>query len=201
MLYGGTALALHLGHRDSYAFTRLADLFVKRIDFDFFSNVPFDPDNLLSLPLLREAVVLEKAANTLTVSVDRNGPVKLSFFGVPKLKRIRAPHIVSDNQLQIASLLDIAGTKAALVQKRAEAKDYLDIDALLTTGGITLVQLLASGIAIYGEHFNPEITLKALCYFEEEGLRSLSTELKQRLVIAVRAVDLDQLPDITVELR
>jgi len=95
------------------------------IDFDFFSNILFDPDDLLSLPLLREAVVLEKAANTLTVSVDRNGPVKLSFFGVPKLKRIRAPHIASDNQLHIASLLDIAGTKAAVVQKRAEAKDYL----------------------------------------------------------------------------
>lgn len=30
-LYGGTALALRLGHRAS-------------VDFDFFSNQPFDPD-------------------------------------------------------------------------------------------------------------------------------------------------------------
>lgn len=32
MLYGGTALALYLGHRTS-------------VDFDFFSNASFDPDD------------------------------------------------------------------------------------------------------------------------------------------------------------
>jgi Nucleotidyl transferase AbiEii toxin, Type IV TA system len=184
VLYRGTALALHLGHRDS-------------IDFDFFSATSFDPDKLLELPLLKNAVVLEKAANTLTVRVDRQGSVKLSFFGVPKLKRLREPHIASANQVQIASLLDLAGTKAAVVQKRAEAKDYIDIDALLSVGGVKLPLLLAAGMAIYGEGFNPEITLKALCYFEEETLSSLNIALKNRLVAAVKAVDLDHLPSIT----
>ena len=79
VLYGGTALALHLGHRDS-------------VDFDLFSDVGFDPDLLSTLPLLEGAPILEKASNTLTVRVDRQGPVKLSFFGVPKLKRLRRPH-------------------------------------------------------------------------------------------------------------
>jgi hypothetical protein len=32
--------------------------------------------------------------------------------------------------LQIASLLDLAGTKINVVQLRAEAKDYRDIDAI-----------------------------------------------------------------------
>jgi Nucleotidyl transferase AbiEii toxin, Type IV TA system len=186
VLYGGTALALHLGHRDS-------------IDFDFFSNTSFDPDKLLESPLLTGAVVLEKATNTLTVRVDRNGSVKLSFFGVPKLKKLRAPHIASDNHVQIASILDLAGTKAAVVQKRAEAKDYVDIDALLSVDGMTLSLLLAAGLAIYGEGFNPEITLKALCYFEEETLSSLDTILKKRLIAHVQAVDLDRLPTITSE--
>jgi hypothetical protein len=184
VLCGGTALALHLGHRNS-------------IDFDFFSSKPFDPDGLLELPLLGQAVVLEKAANTLTVRVNRHGSVKLSFFGVPKLKKLRDPHIALDNQLQVASILDLAGTKAAVVQKRAEAKDYIDIDALLGVDGVTLSLLLAAGMAIYGPGFNPEITLKALCYFEEESLSSLDTACKQRLVAAVRAVDLDQLPSVT----
>jgi hypothetical protein len=186
VLYGGTALALHLGHRDS-------------IDFDFFSNHSFDPDTLLALPLLKEAVILEKAENTLTVRVDRDGFVKLSFFGVPKLGRLRAPLIASDNHLQIASLLDIAGTKAAVIQKRAEAKDYIDIDALLSVEGMTLGHALAAGIAIYGAGFNPEITLKALCYFEEESLRILDDALKQRLITHVQAVNLDQPPNLEGE--
>jgi hypothetical protein len=42
-LYGGTALALRLGHRVS-------------ADFDFFSNQPFDPDRLArSVPYLAKA--------------------------------------------------------------------------------------------------------------------------------------------------
>jgi hypothetical protein len=186
VLYGGTALALHLGHRDS-------------IDFYFFSDVGFDPDLLSTLPLLEGATVLEKAANTLTVRVERKGSVKLSFFGVPKLKRLRRPHISEDNQLRISSLLDLAGTKAAVVQKRAEVRDYIDIDALLTVGGMTLGQLLAAGIGIYGEGFNPEITLKALCYFDEKELRDLDSSIKGRLIRAVQAVDLDRLPQITAE--
>jgi hypothetical protein len=186
VLYGGTALALHLGHRDS-------------IDFYFFSDVGFDPDLLSTLPLLEGATVLEKAANTLTVRVERKGSVKLSFFGVPKLKMLRRPHISEDNQLRISSLLDLAGTKAAVVQKRAEVRDYIDIDALLTVGGMTLGQLLAAGIGIYGEGFNPEITLKALCYFDEKELRDLDSSIKGRLIRAVQAVDLDRLPQITAE--
>ena len=35
---------------------------------------------------------------------------------------------------QMAALLDLAGTKASVVQVRAEAKDYLDLDALFTDG-------------------------------------------------------------------
>ena len=37
---------------------------------------------------------------------------------------------VEGKNLHVASLLDLAATKVAVVQKRAEAKDYLDIDVL-----------------------------------------------------------------------
>jgi len=181
-LYGGTALALHLGHRES-------------IDFDFFGALHFDSDEILSLELLRGATILEKAPQTLTVGVDRDGWVKLSFFGVPNLPLLRPPLITPDNQLRVASLLDIAGTKVAVVQKRAEAKDYIDIDALITSG-IELRTMLAAGQALYGNKFAPESALKALCYFEEESLASLPTDMKVRLVKAVQSVDLDSLPSI-----
>ncbi|MDP9052828.1 MAG: hypothetical protein M3N93_00775 [Acidobacteriota bacterium] len=73
------------------------------------------------------------------------------------------PEQVRDMPLHIASLLDIAGTRAAVVQKRAEVKDYLDIDALLQQG-IDLPTVLAAGMVVYGRPFNPLITLKALSF-------------------------------------
>jgi hypothetical protein len=122
--------------------------------------------------------------------------VKVSFFGVPNLPRLSAPHIIADNGLQIASLLDLAGTKASVVQVRAEAKDYFDIDALLQLGRIGLPTALAAAQELYGPTFNPEITLKALSYFDDGNLRVLPEEIKSRLVAAAREVDLEHLPDI-----
>ena len=99
VLYVGTALALHLGHRDS-------------IDFDFFGNRPLDISRLeTGVSFLSGAKVVQREKNTLSAIVDRDGPVKVSFFGVPNLPRSSAPHIAADNGLQIASLLDLAGTK------------------------------------------------------------------------------------------
>lgn len=183
-LYGGTAIALHFGHRQS-------------IDFDFFGWNAFAPLDLASsLRLLKGGVVIQTAPNTLTMLIDRDGPVKISFFGVPRLKKIKQPHIASDNGLQIASLLDLAGTKVAVVQQRAETKDYIDIDAILADGQIDLSLALAAAQIIYGSVFSPQNALKALTYFDEPQLQNLPQELKQRLVNAVRSVDLDRLPKI-----
>ncbi|MDR3700615.1 MAG: nucleotidyl transferase AbiEii/AbiGii toxin family protein [Candidatus Sulfopaludibacter sp.] len=68
-LYGGTALTLRLGHRTS-------------VDFDFFSNAPFDPEQLASMvPYLKDAERIQVAHNTLTCRVDRAGSVLVWFFG------------------------------------------------------------------------------------------------------------------------
>ena len=184
VLYGGTALALRLGHRNS-------------VDFDFFGNRPLNIPALESgLAFLRGAKVIQREPNTLSAIVDRGGPVKVSFFGVPNLPRLMPPDIVADNGLQIASLMDLAGTKASVVQVRAEAKDYMDIDALLSLGKVDLPLALAAAQSLYGPAFNPEITLKALSYFDDGNLRDLPDQLKDRLAAAVRDVDLDRLPSV-----
>ena len=126
--------------------------------------------------------------------VDRGEPVKVSFFGVPKLPRLAQPHVVKANNLKVASLLDLAGTKASVIQVRAEAKDYLDMDALLTSGNINLATALSAAQMLYGPGFNPEVTLKALSFFDDGNLQALPKDLRQRLVDAVRQVDLDHLP-------
>lgn len=103
--------------------------------------------------------------------------------------------VAPDNGLQVASLVDLFATKVSVVQMRAEAKDYIDIDALLTDGRIDLPAALAAARAIYGTQFNPQSTLKALSYFEDGNLRRLSQPIRDRLAKAARDVDLDRLPD------
>ncbi len=186
VLYGGTAIALHLGHRQS-------------VDFDFFGRHALDPTRLLlDLAFLAGATITQREPSTLGCIVDRGGPVRLSFFGLPKLPRLRPPLVARDNGLQIASLLDLSGTKASVVQLRAEAKDYIDIDALLADGRIDLPTALASAGALYGPLFSPQITLKALSYFEDGNTATLPDALKRRLASAAAAVDLDRLPEIGV---
>jgi hypothetical protein len=178
-LYGGTALTLRLGHRTS-------------VDFDFFLNAPFDPERLAStLPYLKGAERVRMAPDTLTCRVDRGGAVLVSFFGGLGLGQVAERDEVQGMALYVASLLDIAGTKMAVVQKRAEAKDYLDIDALLRHG-VELPTALAAGSVVYGRSFNPLITLKAIGFFDDVPM--LSAEVRERLGAAVAAVDVTKLP-------
>jgi hypothetical protein len=184
VLCGGTAVALQLGHRSS-------------LDFDFLSGHEFDPDDLIrNLSILRDARVSQKAASTLTCIADRGGPVKVSFFGTPSIQLIETPHVASDNHLRIASLVDLAGMKAAVVQKRAEAKDYVDLDAIMENTEIDLPTALSAARLLYGNAFNPELTLKSLSYFGDGSLPTLSPEIRGRLAKAVAAVDLTHLPPV-----
>lgn len=181
VLYGGTALALRLGHRQSQ-------------DFDFFSNKPFQPTSLReSIPYLKHAEMTQFQDNTLTAIVDRNGPVKLSFFGSLGIKRVQDPDIVEENGVQIASMLDLFASKLKTVQVRAEAKDYRDIAGTLNAG-LTLAEGLSAAVAIYGKEFNGALSLKALTFFEDGDLPSLTPEMRKKLLGAATSVNLKQLP-------
>lgn len=183
VLYGGTAVALHLGHR-------------KSIDFDFFADCTIDPMALYdSVPFLAGADIIQNEPNTLTCLVDRGDAVKVSFFGVPNVQRIHPPFQCADNGLKIASLLDLAATKVAVVQQRAQAKDYIDIDAIITAG-VSLEDALAAAKLVFGKKFMPTPTLKALTYYGDNDLLSLPDKLKKRLVAAASAVDPRRLPSL-----
>ncbi len=164
-----------------------------------FGNRPLDPALLVpAIPLLAGAIAMQRTPNTFSCMLDRGGVIQLSCFGVPSLPRLVLPLIAPDNGLRVASLLDLAGTKASVVQVRAEAKDYLGIDALPTDGRIDLPTALAAARAIYGTPFNPQNTLKALAYFEDGNLRRLPQPVRDRLARAARELDLDRLPAMAV---
>ena len=101
-LYGGTAFALQLGHRQS-------------IDFDLFTWDGFEVETLLNIPSLRGARTVRSQPGTFTLVVERNGPVQVSFFSVPRPGRVRAGLALERRAMKVAHPLDLAGTKAAVV--------------------------------------------------------------------------------------
>jgi hypothetical protein len=186
VLYGGTAMALRLGHRQS-------------LDFDFFSNESFDPSVLLrSVRYLNEGRVDQRGDNTLSVVVERKGPVKVSFFGDLGMQCVQQPDVVAGHGLQIASLLDLLATKLKTVQQRAEAKDYLDVAAGIAAG-VPLSEALGAAIAIYGKTFNTMTALKALTYFDDGNLPSLPKSTQEQLRASAEAVKLDTLPQLVAK--
>jgi hypothetical protein len=181
VLYGGTALALRLGHRTSE-------------DFDFFSNRPFLPDVLRkAIGYLQDAEMRQFEENTLTAMVNRDGPVKVSFFGGLKLNRVQDPDVIPDNGIKVASLLDVAATKLATIQQRAQARDYEDVLAL-AAAGVSLSEMLAAAEAVYGSTFNGSLSLKALTFFADGDLPTLSPVIQSRLRTLASQINLEQIP-------
>jgi hypothetical protein len=186
VLYGGTALALRLGHRSS-------------VDFDFFAHDPLDHRALeRSIPWLRDSDTLQEEANARTVLVRRpGGTVKASLFGNVGFGRVGEPQRTEDGILRVASLLDLAGTKVKVLLQRVEAKDYLDVAALLDAG-VSLEQVLGAARALFGPSFNPLVAQKTLAYFEGGDLHSLPAAVKSRLVAcAVRDIEVRAIPKVS----
>lgn len=186
VLYGGTAIALRLGHRTS-------------VDFDFFSSRPLDAQAMATaLPFTRTATALQATPDTLTflASIPGTEPdeVKVSFFAMPGFGRIGQPERTDDGVLQVASSVDLLATKLKTILQRAEAKDYRDIAALLRTGG-DLATGLGAARTLFGPNFQPGEALKALVYFADGDLPTLDAQDQTLLIRASSQIgDLPHLP-------
>jgi hypothetical protein len=187
VLYGGTAIALRLGHRPS-------------IDFDFFTDRPLDKHELYAaFPFLRQSTLLQDTPDTLTALVALTTPtdqhVKISFFGVLSFGRVGVPELTDDGVLQVAALDDLMATKVKVLMQRIEAKDYRDIAAMIRAG-VSLSHGLAGARAMYGSAFQPSECLKALAYFEGGDLRHLTQE--ERALLIATASSVRALPTVTI---
>jgi hypothetical protein len=184
VLYGGTAIALRLGHRTS-------------IDFDFFTEKSLDFSELSrNFPFLRDAKIIQNQTESLSVLVSAPGniqdpatrsseasKVKISFFGLISIGRAANPDRTEDGILEVASPLDLLATKLKVIQQRVEVKDYLDIAALLRAG-VKLEAGLGAAAELYSPTFQPNEAVKALTYFEGGDLINLSAEDRSFLVQA-----------------
>ena len=167
VLYGGTAIALRLGGRQS-------------VDFDFFTNEPlsFDAPGW-DIPFLRGAELIQSGPNTAAYAVDRAGEIKVAFFGGLTIGRAGSPDRCQDNGVRVASLLDLAAQKVKVLLVRAEPKDYMDIHTLIKAG-IALPDALGAARALYPE-FNPLLSLKALAYYGEASLAGVPANVREFL--------------------
>jgi hypothetical protein len=186
-LYGGTAIALRLGHHAS-------------IDFDFFSDKPLDRGAVkAAFPFMEQSTTLQDHDNTWVVLVPHGNSerehVKVSFFGTIAFGRVGEPDWTDDGVLRVASFDDLMATKVKVVLQRAEAKDYRDVCAMVNAG-VSLSRGLASARRLYGPNFQPSESLKALVYFGDGDLKTLTADEKKALVDAVKAVG--DLPDVAL---
>jgi hypothetical protein len=189
VLYGGTAVALRLGNRQS-------------VDFDFFSDRPLDKAALRAvLMTLGPIPTLQDRPDTLSVSLQSTSdtgeaaPVNISFFGGIRFGRVGEPDITSDGVLQVASLLDLMATKLAVITQRAEAKDYRDLTALLRAG-MSLPEGLGAARALYGASFQPTESLRALTYFGDGNLDTLGPT--ERAALARASAEVRHISEVAV---
>lgn len=176
-LYGGTAVALQIGHRES-------------IDFDFFTDKPLDEKRLVaSMPLLKDATTTQREADTWTMMVRPDGMdrvVKLSFFGGLGFGRVGSPTLTGRGELAVASLDDLMGHKLKVLLQRVEAKDYQDISAMLVAGQ-SLERGLGAAKALF-DNFPPAEAVRTMTYFDGGDLARLTARDRQTLTRAAGAV-------------
>jgi hypothetical protein len=182
VLYGGTAVALHLGHRTS-------------VDFDFFTSAALDKKAIeTSFAFMQDAQTIQEGENTFVVSAPMpSGPVKVSFFGDVTIGRINEPLQTKDSTLLVASIEDLLATKLKAILDRAEAKDYRDISAMLAAG-VSLEKGLGAFAKMYRK--DPGLPLKAIGFFKDGDLPSLAKS-DQDILRAARDRVVD-IPDVAV---
>jgi hypothetical protein len=182
VLYGGTAVALRLGHR-------------KSVDFDFFTSRPLDQAALVRLlPFLRESTPIQSSAGTFEVLTRER--VKVSFFGGLTMGRVGTPEVTSDGNLLVASLDDLMALKLKVILQRNEAKDYVDI-AAMCRADVSVERGLATAEQMFSPTFPPAYALKAMTYFEEGDLENLGPA--DREILLKMASKVRSLPPVTLK--
>jgi hypothetical protein len=169
-LVGGTALALHYGHR-------------KSIDIDLFGALNVDDLSIVS--------AVQEVGNTTLL---QNHP-SIKSFSVDSIKVdiVRYPYpwlddVHLEDGLRLAGVRDIAAMKLAAVTGRGTKKDFVDVYFLLKQ--FTLSQM----ISWYTRKFpdaTPFMVVKSLVYFDDadqdpEPVRMIPVEWEEIKRVMVR---------------
>ena len=148
-LVGGTAIALHIGHRRS-------------VDFDLFKmsaiNHKKNLDKIIAAGFDHQVTRrVEEQMNLLV------GGVKVTFFQYP------FPVVPEDdfkNVFRLPSLISLAAMKAYALGRRSKWKDYVDLYFLLTKH-FALAEVADKATELFGELFSEKLFRAQLSYFDD----------------------------------
>ncbi|MDD5638930.1 MAG: nucleotidyl transferase AbiEii/AbiGii toxin family protein [Candidatus Pacebacteria bacterium] len=146
-LAGGTALALHIGHRTS-------------LDFDFYTEKKFDALKLGAEFERRFKKVTQNYLSEDTLEIEVEG-VKMSFFRY--IYKLLNP-LYQFKEIRLVSLEDIAAMKIVAIAQRGNMRDFIDIYFLIKKLG--LKEILNFTQKKY-PHFNNYVCLQGLTYFAD----------------------------------
>lgn len=148
-LVGGTAIALHLGHRRS-------------IDFDLFK--PSALNHKKNLERLTDSghsyFVTRRVAEQMNLIVN---DVKVTFFQYPFPVQ---PIEKFESYFRMPSLLQLASMKAYALGRRSKWKDYVDLYFLLKEH-FSIAQISECATALFGDLYSEKMFRAQLCFFED----------------------------------
>ena len=148
-LVGGTAIALHLGHRRS-------------IDFDMFKARSFSTKKILD----------KISANNFRCQVTRRvnwqlnlliSDVKMTFFEYPYPVEATANF---DNTLRMPDLISLAAMKAFALGRRSKWKDYVDLYFILRNY-FSINQITQKAESLFGQEFSGKLFRSQLAYHKD----------------------------------
>lgn len=150
-LVGGTAIALHIGHRRS-------------IDFDLFLNGDFN-----NVKIKRKISRLCKR-KIERIYVDEPGQYTISLYGV-RITFFNFPYDIKslvrlDRIIKIPNLLTLAALKAFALGRRPKWKDYVDLYFIIKNY-YSINEIVKKGKEIFGNEFNEKIFREAIVYFKD----------------------------------
>ena len=148
-LAGGTAVALHIGHRRS-------------IDFDLFKYSSLNHNKNISriseLGLLYE--VTRRASDQMNLTI---GDVKVTFLEYPFHVEARSR---LENTIMVPELIDLAAMKAYALGRRSKWKDYVDLYFILKNY-YSFDQISKRASEIFDQLFSEKLFRAQLSYFDD----------------------------------
>lgn len=163
-LAGGTALALHIGHRIS-------------VDFDFFTRKEFNESYLVQkLTELPLSFKLEKTDAGTILGYLNKTRFSLFFYKYPILGEVR--QFLNSNILDVK---DIAPMKLAAISDRGTKRDFIDLYFIVVVEKLLTLQEVFD---LYDQKFkilnqNKAHILKSLIYFDDADEQPMPQMLKK----------------------
>ena len=148
-LVGGTAIALHLGHRRS-------------IDFDLFKSGKLVVNRIINKISLFDTnfKITRRVDEQINLIVNN---VNFTFFEYPYSVDVNCKF---EDVIKLPDLLNLAAMKAFALGRRSKWKDYVDLFFILRDHH-SIKEIIEIANKIYGQLFSEKLFRAQLCYFED----------------------------------